>query len=171
MKTTKLISTFLFYFVRVISFLYLATTMHIVLSTSFKLPSLKILENNRFAVCYPFTEKHFILGSEYTFSYITEMITILAFYGIFFFALSSVFKTFKQTKLFTYQGVLNLKIFYIINLIIAPLFFIIISINPKEDYPYIAILVAHCILGIFAFFIASIFQQGLNLQTDQDLII
>jgi len=171
MKTTRIISVLLFYFVRIISFFYLATTIHIVLSTIFKLSSLKFLENNRFAVCYPFTEKHFILGSEYTFSYITEMITILTFYSIFFYLLSNVFKTFKQTKLFTYQGVLNLKRFYIINLIIAPLFLIIVSINSGEDYPYFAIIAAHCIIGIFAFFIASIFQQGVNLQTDQDLII
>lgn len=171
MKTTRIISTFLFYLVRAISLLYCVTTVYITIATSFKTSALRILENNRFAICYPFTDKYFILGSEYTLHYITEMIVTLAFYSLFFFGLSSVFKTFKQTKLFTVQGVFHLKAFYITNLLIAPIIFGIISMQPTEDFPYFAMIVAHAIIGIFAFFIASIFQQGVNLQTDQDLFI
>lgn len=171
MKTTRIISAFLFYLVRIISLFYFATTLYIIIVTSLKTTALRILENNRFAVCYPFTNKNFILGSEYNLAYIIEMVVTLAFYSLFFFGLSNVFKAFKQTKLFTCKGVFHLKVFYITNLLIAPIVFGIISIQPKEDFPYLAMIVAHAIIGIFAFFIAAIFQQGVNLQTDQDLII
>ena len=171
MKTTRIISTLLFYFVRIIAFLYSLTTVYVAIVTIFKTNALRVLEHNRFAVCYPFTDKNFILGSAYTFHYITEMLVTLAFYSLFFFGLSNVFQTFKQTKLFTARGVFHLKIFYITNLLMAPIIFSCISINPTEDFPYFAMIVGHAIIGIFAFFIAAIFQQGLHLQTDQDLII
>jgi hypothetical protein len=99
------------------------------------------------------------------------MASIILFYGLFFWLLSNVFKTFRQKKLFTAQGVRNMKFFYIMNLFVCPVLFSILSINSIEDYPYFAMIIGHAILGVLVFFIAAIFEQGVNLQKDQDLFI
>ena len=39
------------------------------------------------------------------------------------------------------------------------------------DEGVFVLVLLHAILGIFAYFIAAIFQQGVQLQTEQDLII
>lgn len=171
MKLVRLISTIAFYLTRILSIGYILTALHLVVSVVFGLSGLKHLESNRFALCYPFTDKYFLLGSEFTAAYITEMALLLAFYGAFFWLLSNVFKTFRQQKLFTAQGIHNLKLFYVANLVICPLLFLILSMLSTEDYPYTMMVIAHGIMGIFALFIAAIFQQGVSLQNDQDLII
>ena len=171
MKLVRHISAFAFYITRVISFFYLLTALHLLVSVVFKLSSFKPLENNRFAICYPFTSKHFLIGSDNSALYIIEMVSIIVFYGIFFWLLGYVFKTFRQQKLFTEQGIRHLKWFYVFNLLLCPVTFLILSIYSKEDYPYVAMIIAHGIVGIFALFISAIFQQGVNLQKDQDLYI
>ena len=171
MKLVRLISIVAFYLTRILSVGYILTALHLLVSVVFNLSTFKLLENGRFAICYPFTSKYFLLGSSYTVAYIAEMTLLIAFYGAFFWLLSNVFKTFRQKKLFTTQGIHNLKLFYITNLIICPVLFIILSLYSKEDYPYMVMSIAHAIMGIFALFIAAIFQQGVSLQNDQDLII
>jgi hypothetical protein len=171
MKLVRLISTIAFYLSRILSAGYMLTTLHLVVSVAFGLSSVKHLENGRFAICYPFTDKPFLLGSAFTVAYISEMALLISFYSAFFWLLSNVFKTFRQQKLFTAPGIHRLKLFYIANLIICPVLFFILSLISTEDYPYAMMVTAHGIMGIFALFIAAIFQQGLNLQNDQDLII
>jgi hypothetical protein len=46
-----------------------------------------------------------------------------------------------------------------------------LSFYSIEDYPYAPMIIAHIIIGIFSKFLAAIFEQGLKLQTDQDLYI
>ena len=171
MKTTRLISTVLYFVTSILAIGYITTSIYVLISTWFKLSSFKIIEDNRFAIYYPFTEKPFLLGSEYTFQYVLEMVVGIGLYGIFFFLLSKVFYTFKQEKLFTLQGVSNLSRFYIFNIILAPLILIALAVISNEDLPYIVMISAHFIFGIFALFIAAIFRQGLNLQNEQDLFI
>lgn len=171
MKLTRIIAAIGFYIARIIAWLYVATGFYILISVVLKLPSLKFLANNRFAICYPFTSKYFILGSAFNFMYITEMVLLILFYGLFFWLLSNVFKTFRQKKLFTVAGVNNLKSFYIFNLFVCPVIFLFLLCFSTEDYPYIAMIIAHGIMGIFAVFIAAIFSQGVHLQQDQDLFI
>lgn len=171
MKLVRLISTITFYLARIISVGYILTTLHLVTSIVFGLSTLKHLENGRFAICYPFTNKYFLLGSSFTVLYIAEMVLVIGFYGAFFWLLSNVFKTFRQKRLFTIQGIHNLKLFYLTNLIICPILFISLSLFSIEDYPYMMTVIAHSIMGVFALFIAAIFQQGVSLQNDQDLII
>lgn len=171
MKLVKFISLIGYYLTRIISIAYLATALYILCAAVFKLSALAVLPNNRFVIYYPFTKKPFLLGSAYSTIYIVEMILLIAFYGVFFWFLSNVFKTFRQKKLFTIQGIKHLKLFYITNLLVSPILFLVLSFYSIEDYPYVAIIVAHGIIGIFALFIAAIFEQGVNLQQDQDLFI
>ena len=171
MKLTRIIATIGLFLSRIISIIYFASGLLLMSSIIFKLPTLKHLPGNDFIILYPFTSQTFLLGSEFSGRYISEMVLIILFYGSFFLLLSNVFKTFRQKKLFTAQGVKNLKLFYIINLFVCPVLFTILSIYSIEDYPYFAIIIGHVILGVLVFFIAAIFEQGLNLQHDQDLFI
>lgn len=171
MKTTRLISSFLYFVAIILAIGYISTSIYILISTMFKLPSFELIEKNRFAINFPFSSTHFLLGSEYSFQYISEMVLSIGFYGIFFYLLGKVFFTFKQEKLFTTTGVNNLSRFYIFNLLIAPIVLVVLAIISIEDLPYIGMIVAHFIFGIFALFIAAIFRQGLNLQNEQDLFI
>lgn len=171
MKTTRFISSILYFVTFILAIGYVATSFYLLISTWFKLPSFKIIENNRFVIYYPFTEKPFLLGSEYTLQYVFEMILVIGFYGVFFLLLNKVFFTFKQEKLFTLHGVRNLSKFYIFNLFIAPVILMMLAVISNEDLPYIGMIIAHLIFGIFALFIAAIFRQGLNLQNEQDLFI
>lgn len=171
MKLVRLISTLAFYLARIIAAGYILTACYIVISVVLHLSVLQHLPDDRFAICYPFTSKHFLLGAEYSVPYIMEMVLIIFAYGVFFWLLSDVFKTFRQKKLFTLKGVHHLKLFYFTNLMIYPFLFLFLSFYSKEDYPFVVIIAAHAIMGIFALFIAAIFEQGLNLQNDQDLII
>ena len=171
MKLVRFISAIAFYLTRILSAGYILTALHLMFSVVLDLSCLKHLENGRFAICSPFTEKHFLLGSSFTAAYVIEMVLLIAFYGAFFWLLSNVFKTFRQTKLFTPQGIHNLKLFYVSNLLICPVLFLILSVYSSEDYPYMIMTSAHGIMGVFALFIAAIFKQGVSLQNDQDLII
>ncbi|MCY1227005.1 hypothetical protein D9M72_392600 [compost metagenome] len=99
------------------------------------------------------------------------MIAFIALYGIFFWLLGNIFKTFRGKKLFTQQGVRRLSIFYLLNFIV-PLPFLIGHIAYSYEVEILVSLsVLHFVLGVFAYFMAVIFKQGLNLQTEQDLYI
>ncbi len=171
MKLVRFISAILFFLARILAIGYIVTTLHLLFSVVFKLPTFKILENNRFAIYYPFTEKKFLLGSDYSFNYITEMVLIIAFYGLFFWMLGSVFQTFRKQPLFTKQGIRNLKSFFVINLVISPLLFGFLSVFSIEDMPFFPMIIAHGIIGVFAYFLTAIFNEGVGLQNEQDLYI
>lgn len=171
MKSTRIIATILFYLTKIVAGGYLLTSIYIFVSSGLKLSTFKSLDNNRFAINYPFTDKNFLLGSENTIQYIAEMVISIGFYGVFFYLLSTIFYTFKQQRLFTIQGVRNLKIFYVFNLFITPIVLGILATISIEDLPYIGLIVAHFTIGIFALFLEAIFRQGANLQNEQDLFI
>ncbi|MGX7668459.1 DUF2975 domain-containing protein [Flavobacterium pedocola] len=171
MKVVRIIASFLYVLVRIAAFFYLLTAIYALINCVFEGPFFEKMENNRFAINLAFTNQHFLLGSEYTLAYVAEMVLGLALYGLFFWVLSNVFKTFKQERLFTREGLKNLKQFYQFNLLLYPVAIIIWSLFSIEDFPFFAMIVAHAIMGIFIFFMAAIFQQGVNLQNEQDLYI
>ncbi|MEO8516080.1 MAG: DUF2975 domain-containing protein [Flavobacterium sp.] len=171
MKLVRIISAILFYLSRTLSIGYFLTTLHLFVSVVFKLSTLRVNEDNSFAICYPFTDKKFLLGSEFTFAYVSEMVLIIGFYGLFFWLLGSVFQTFRQNPLFTKKGIQSLKLFCIINLVLSPLLFGFLSMISNEDLPFFAMITAHAIIGVFAYFLMSIFKEGVGLQDEQDLYI
>ncbi|MGH2664350.1 hypothetical protein [Flavobacterium sp.] len=171
MKLVRIISTILFYLARILAIGYLLTAFHLLVSVVFKLPTFQLLEKNRFEIYYPFTDKKFLLGSDYSFNYVTEMVLIIGFYGLFFWMLGSVFSTFKQKPLFTKQGIRSLKVFCVINLLISPLLFSFLSVFSIEDMPFFAMIIAHGIIGVFTYFLWAIFREGVGLQDEQDLYI
>ncbi|MES2810868.1 MAG: DUF2975 domain-containing protein [Bacteroidota bacterium] len=171
MKIVRIIASFLYVLTRIAAFFYSVTAIYALVNCLFEGPFFEKMENNRFAINFPFTEKHFLLGSVYTLEYVAEMVLGLGLYGLFFFVLSNVFKTFKQERLFTKSGLKHLKQFYQFNLLLYPVAIVIWTLFSFEDFPFFAMIVAHAIMGIFIFFMAAIFEQGVNLQNEQDLYI
>ena len=98
----------------------------------------------------------------------SDLLTI-TFYGLFLWLLSGVFHAFKQTKIFTRKGVLQLSRFYMINLIVPFVFLALIAVFGEEMIDIVRIILLHLVIGVFAFFMAAIFKQGLVLQEEQDL--
>lgn len=171
MKSVKIIASILEKIVKIVALGYLLTAIYTLINCLFGGPFFEMLEQNRFAINFPFTKQHFLLGSEYTFAYVAEMVLGIGIYGLFFWVLGNVFKAFKQERLFTKKGLAYLKQFYWFNLGLYPLIAIIWSMISIEDFPFIAMIIAHSIMGVFIYFMSAIFEQGVNLQNEQDLYI
>jgi hypothetical protein len=173
MKTVRLIATILFYLSRLGAVAVLATAVYasviLLLHYTTGANNLPIkIEEGHFTIYYPFTHQAFLLG-DYTSVYLFSNLVIVVFYGVFLWLLSGVFHAFKQKKLFTPKGVAQLSRFYITNLIVPFLFFLLFLIFKNEMSDLIRIIFLHLVIGVFAFFMAALFKQGLVLQEEQDL--
>lgn len=171
MTTAKVVSRILFYITRFLSILYFAMPALSILALTTGW-GLNLRENDKyFQVYYPFTKSPFING-DYNYTYIIFFFLLpLLLYGLFFLLVSNVFKVFLQPKLFTDYGIKHLKRFYLANFIIPGSVIILMVIFAKVESIAIVFVVLHAILGVFAYLLAAIFRQGLNLQNQQDLII
>lgn len=171
MQIVKLVSKVLFYITRFFCFFYVGMALDslIALSTGW---GLTLRENNKFfGVCVPFT-KHVYLVGDYNLPYIIfDFILPLSLYGLFFLLLSNVFKVFFQPKLFTTNSIKHLKIFYLSNIIVPAIAVSLSAVFSLVDDIAFPLIFFHLIIGIFAFFLASIFSQGVHLQKEQDLFI
>lgn len=171
MNQVKIVSRILFYITRLFASLYLGTTAYSIfcLLTGW---SLGFRENKKyFQVMYPFTEKPFLNG-DYNMPYIIfDFLLVLGLYGLFFLLASNIFKVFFQPKLFTEYGIRQLRYFYLANLFLPGLMIFFASIFAEVEDMAVLLAILHFILGIFAYFFAAIFRQGLQLQKEQDLFI
>ncbi|MBX7225103.1 MAG: DUF2975 domain-containing protein [Chitinophagales bacterium] len=172
MKNVKNISAVLFYITKLLAILYLLTAFYsfIVLLTKW---SFITRENGYFfSVCYPFTETPFLNGENNWAYKIFNFLIPIGLYGGFFLLASNVFNAFRQPKLFTKYGVNQLRWFYSGNLTIPWLVILLSSIFAgKIEEGLVWVAVIHFFLGVFAYFLAVIFKQGLQLQNEQDLFI
>jgi hypothetical protein len=114
----------------------------------------------RFEIYYPFTRSPFLLG-DYTAGYLVPMLLTVCFYSLFFWLLSGVFDAFRQEKLFV----------YISNLTLPLLILLVAVIYRMGEADMLMIAVLHAVLGIFAYFMAAIFKEGVLLQEEQDLTL
>lgn len=171
MQKVRFIATGLFYLTRILAIPYLATAVYALISIVFETPSFSLFDNGRrFVINYPFTDNRFLIGDEYSFAYIFEMIAFIGLYGVFFWLLSNIFQTFRDQKLFTPRGVRRLTIFYLFNFLTPLPFLIGHLIGSYEVGSVVVITLLHTVLGVFAYFMAVIFSRGLHLQNEQDLI-
>ena len=171
MNQVKIVSKILFYITRILAFFYLGTGAYS-LFCLLTVWSLTFRENKKyFHVLYPFTDKHFLNG-DYNLPYIIfDFLLILGLYGLFFLLASNIFKAFFQPKLFTEYGIRQLRNFYWANLFLPGLTIFFASIFAEVEDMAVILVILHFILGIFAYFFAAIFRQGLQLQKEQDLFI
>jgi phage shock protein PspC (stress-responsive transcriptional regulator) len=172
MKKVKLVSRILEIVCKLFSVLYFSTTIYIVLV--FMLDQQAdgtglFQQNNQggFTIMLPFTNVPFLLG-ENTTGFKTMMILATVGYGSFAWLLGNVFNAFKQDKLFTREGIRKLTVFCLVNLIVPPLVLLISFIFTDDVRDLVNLTILHGIIGIFAYFMASIFAQGVALQDEQD---
>lgn len=170
MKTVRLISRVLFIITRLLSAGYLLSFLlsAIALTTGRGLHLTD--QRSRFEVFYPFTQHPYLRG-EYNGGYMLMFLMILGLYAFFFFLVGNVFTVFTQTKLFTAYGIRQLKRFYVGNLVLPPLSVVVISLFYSIDSPAEILLTLHMLLGVFTYFLAAIFSEGVNLQNEHDLIL
>lgn len=172
MKNVKIISTILFYITRIVAILYLVTTLYSLISLLTEWSYFTKDGGKYFSICFPFSETPFLVGENNLGYKLFNFLIPIGFYGIFFLLLSNVFNAFKQPKLFTKYGVSQLKWFYLANLTLPWLTILLASIfagKIEEGLEWVAVI--HFFLGVFAYFLAAIFKQGLQLQNEQDLFI
>ena len=174
MKNVKVVAAILYYLSRILAIMYLASAAYVLivlmLARSGSSRLFDTSETGRFVIMYPFTQTPFLLGDNTT-GFITSMIGLLIGYGIFAWLISNVFKVYLQPRLFTATAVRTLSIFYLFNFIVPLLVILGVTILKGELRDVIIISILHGIIGIFIYFMAAIFKQGVSLQTEQDLTI
>ena len=174
MKPVRTIAVVLFFVTRTLAILYLLTGVYITIVLVLPNSSsglFRVQENGSFEILLPFTNAPFLLGDN-TPAFLTMMVSIVFFYGVFLWLLSGVFNTFRKQKLFTEPGVKSLSRFYLLNLIVPGVAVILVFMFYNEMLGDILMLTfLHVIMGIFAWFMAAIFRQGLLLQEEQDLTL
>ena len=172
MKNVRKISSFLFYVTRFLAVLYLATTLYSIISFITEWGFIEKKGGTHFAICYPFSQTPFLLGENNWPYKLFNFLIPIGLYGLFFLLLSNIFRVFRQPKLFTQHGVNQLRWFYLANIFLPPLTILSATIfdgKVEEGLEWVAVI--HFFLGVFAYFLAAIFRQGLQLQKEQDLFI
>lgn len=170
MRTVRTISGVLVVITQLASLGYLLSFLlsGVALSTGW---SLKLTNGeSRFEIMYPFTDSPYLLG-EYNRGYIIAFLVLLGLYSLFFFLIGNVFKAFTKSRLFTVYGIKQLKWFYVANIILPSVTAFVISGFYRIDNIVEILVILHALLGVFTYFMAAIFEQGVRLQNEQDLII
>ncbi|HMK02903.1 MAG TPA: DUF2975 domain-containing protein [Ferruginibacter sp.] len=173
MKRIRGLATILYYLSRMVALLCLATTIYafliLGLSSQTNMQGLPIeVSGGYFTVFFPFSGIPFLVGDD-TASYMITSMSTMMLYGIFLWLLSAVFKAFMQKKIFVPISVKRLKHFYLFNFF-APVIYIICLVAFRLDFrDALIIAFLHMMIGVFNYFMAIIFQQGLVLQEEQDL--
>jgi hypothetical protein len=175
MKKVRLVALLLFYATRILAIVAIVVAVYVMLVLLFSkftnaswLP-IDVNEHNMFVVFYPITKTPFFIG-EYTGTFLITNLSTMCFYGLFLWSLSDVFNAFRQQRLFSEKGLLRLSRFYLINLTLPLVLLLLVALFGEEVQDIIRITFLHMIIGVFAFFMAAIFKQGLLLQEEQDLI-
>lgn len=172
MNTVKPIAKLLLHISRLLAVVYFITFVYALVTLTFKSGSLHLSADlKQFEIFFPSTHTPFLLGF-YNGQYIwLEFLPLFILYAVFFLLLSYVFFTFTQHKLFTHKGYNYLRIFYIANFTVPVLMLLLTELLAEASFDAWAIVGFHILLGVFIFFMAAIFEQGLKIQNEQDLII
>ncbi len=171
MKTVRFIAHILYGAALILAVGYGLTALYSAVVIAFKTPQFTVIDGGRrFAILYPFSDAPFLLGLN-AFGQISTMILLIALYAVFFLLLSEVFQIFRADKWFTKRGITRLRAFYLGNFIAPSLAYLFCVLCWEVESPAELLVGLHALLGVFTFFIAAIFEQGVHLQHEQDLII
>ncbi|MCK7590613.1 DUF2975 domain-containing protein [Subsaxibacter sp. CAU 1640] len=169
MKKTKVISKILFYLTRGLAWVYILTAVYGGISWFTNTNS--TIEQDRMIIQYPFTDSSFlILDNHLTYVLFSFLLPVVA-YALFFWLLSNAFRVFYQDKLFVRENIVHLQRFYSANIFLPIVLVAFSSFFITVESEMFLIVILHLFLGVFAFFMSEIFNQGLNLQNEQDLYI
>lgn len=171
MKSVQPIATWLFFISRLISAIYFSMAAISAIAILFATSFLRVdADGKNFNILFPFTQATIVRGENNSF-YITEMLLIMSLYGLFFWMLGNVLRSFRKTPLFTQENVKHFTLFYRGNLLV-PLIFLVFHLVIGYEFETTAFLaLLHGVLGTFTFFMTAIFKQGIHLQKEQELFI
>jgi hypothetical protein len=173
MKIVRRISSSCFYISRILATLYVSVGIYALLAIAFYESSiyrdLMAINNPRFEIFYPGTKEVFLLG-DYTLEFLFPVFGIIFLYSCFFWFLSGVFNAFRRTPLFTQNAVNWLNNFWVFNVGCSSVIIILTAFVAVESTA-IMFAALHFLLGIFTFFMATIFKEGLTLQVQQEYTI
>ncbi|HVI46843.1 MAG TPA: hypothetical protein VM802_18330 [Chitinophaga sp.] len=171
MNRVKTVAKILFYISGILAFGYFITALYalICLFTNTHISQFK--GGTFLRIFYPFTEVPFMIIENNLPYIIFSFLLVLNLYGLFFWLAASVFRVFFQPKLFTQQNLLHLRRFYLLNLFAPGVATALASRFVPVEKEVWALVMIHFFLGIFTYFLAVIFSQGLHLQKEQDLFI
>ncbi|MCX8525728.1 DUF2975 domain-containing protein [Chryseobacterium formosus] len=121
---------------------------------------------------YPFSNQQMMMG------FFTKQTVLFhsfqnIFFCLFFFFLHKIFNHLTNHKLFTEKIIQQLKIFSIINILYAPLYFFIwlYLFNAHLDSSMLITCFIFFFLGITMYFTSAFFKRGYQLQSENDLTI
>lgn len=170
-RTVRMVSRLLYGCTMMLAGGYMLTSLYVFAVVVLQTPELRVIDDGRrFAVMFPWTQVVFLRG-EYSMGQIGSMVLLLGCYGVFFYLLSAIFHTFRQQRWFTEQGLQSLRWFYWANLLAPSVVYVAHRLWWQVEEPAEILVVIHAVVGVLAFFLAAIVQQGLHLQNEQDLII
>lgn len=171
MRTSKLVAKILFVLCKVLAIFYLFLFIYSAFCMISGIRTEVSNDGNLMHILYPFIDAN-LMDVDNNLPYkIFSFLLPIGLYALFFYLASNIFKIFSQKKLFTKKNVKQLKWFYGYNLFIPLPVGIVSSFFVEVDEGVWMLVFVHFILGIFTYFLAQIFYQGLGLQDEQDLII
>ncbi|SKA06176.1 hypothetical protein SAMN04488128_102538 [Chitinophaga eiseniae] len=172
MRRTKIISKILFYISRALALGYLLMIIYAVICLLTGWNVRPTAGRAAFVdILFPFTSSPFLIIDTAPTYIIFSFLLPLVLYSLFFWLASEVFKVFHQPRLFSSQNVIHLRRFYIFNVFIPGAAALLSRPFTEIGKDVWLLVIVHFFLGIFIYFLAAIFTQGLQLQKEQDLFI
>lgn len=171
MGTSKLVAKILFVLCKVLAIFYLLLFAYSAFCLITQTRTEVSNDGNMMHILFPFYDANFMNVDNNLAYKVFSFVIPLFLYTLFFYLASGVFKVFSQNRLFTQRNVKKLDWFYQCNLFIPLPLAIVSSFFVEVDESVWMLVFVHFILGIFTYFLAQIFYQGLGLQHEQDLII
>jgi len=171
MGHTKIVSRILYIAAMAASLCYLLTVLYsvICLLTGW---SVQQQGNGLYLhILVPFTQQPFLVVDNNLPYIIFSFLLPLTLYGLFFWLAANVFRIFFQQKLFTQPHFRHLVVFCATNLIVPLIAVFTARMFVDVENEMWMLVAVHFVLGLFAYFLAGIFRQGLELQNEKDLFI
>lgn len=171
MNRVKIIARILNILCLVLAVFYLTTMAYSVFALITGNGTTPYGEDKYLHINFPFTDTPFLNVDNNLPYIICSFLAVLLFYGLFFLLTAKVFRIFYQPRLFTLPHIADLRRFYLFNLFVPGIATLLSLLFVPVESMIWGLILVHILLGIFAYFLAAIFKQGLQLQNEQDLFI
>lgn len=171
MDKTKLAAKIASSISRIVAIGYLVTALYSVLCLATHMFVTSYGEGKFVHINFPFSQRPLLNVDNNAAYIIFSFLLPITLYGIFFWLVANLFAVFSKPKLFTKPNLLQLKKFYLFNWFVPFPVLIISSFFVETESIVWLLATIHGILGVFAWMVAAIFKQGLQLQNEQDLFI
>ncbi|HEY0896545.1 MAG TPA: hypothetical protein VGE15_08360 [Sphingobacteriaceae bacterium] len=171
MNRIRIVSRALHFLCKAAAILYLVTAAYallvILLSRFAETALFRVRPEGSFTIQLPFSESPFLIG-DHTAYFLIMMVVTIGLYGLFGWLLGDVFKAFSREKLFTPGNVSILTRFYRLNFYVPVSVLVFTLLFTSEVDDLILLIILHGVIGMLAWFLAAILNQGIPLQDEYD---